>query len=131
MHPRKQSKAGLMIPAERRRRQEHLNLATTNMVKFCLAKLLANYFVYLFSLASLAILSIAALPIAPFQDLCLDNLSSCSSNRKMETGTMNSPQAPDLRPQFMVACQQEAKKVDATSRRCLPLPTAFHRREWT
>ena len=56
MHPLKQSKAGLMIPAERRRQQEHLNLATTNMVKFCLAKLLADYSVYLFSLASLAIL---------------------------------------------------------------------------
>ena len=131
MHLLKQSKAGLMIPAERRRQEEHLYLATTNMARFSLAKLLANYFVYLFSLASLAILSIAALPIAPFQDLCLDNLSRCSSSQKMEIGMMNLPQALDHRLQFMVACQQEAKKVDAVSRRCLPLPTALHRREWT
>ena len=103
-----------MIPAERSRQQEHLYPASMNMVRFYSANLSANYFVYPFSLASLAILSIAARPIAPFQDLCLDNPSSCFSNRKMENGTMNIPQAPDLRLQFMVACRQEAKKADAT-----------------
>ena len=45
-----------------------------NMASFFLAKPLADYFEYPFSLVSLAILSIADLPTAPFQDLCLGNL---------------------------------------------------------